>query len=119
MVMSKTRQNPFIGLWRVVEMPGWERTDLDMLGSPAHVEFLRNHQGGFQVLAMFGNLDWKLDERKGQPSIEFSWIGDDDGSPVNGRGWAVIEDKLLRVKLFEQDGDDFTLIAKRARRNPQ
>ena len=98
-------------------MPGWDKDDLDLLGEPAYAEFLSNRQGGFQVLAMFGNWDWKIDVRNGQPSAEFSWLGFDDGSRVNGRGWVWIEDKLLHVKIFIQDGDDFELIAKRARRS--
>ena len=114
---AKRNRNPFIGFWRIIDMPGWDKADLDLLGEPAHAEFLNNRQGGFQVLAMFGNWDWKLDVRNGKPSAEFSWIGDDDGSPVNGRGWAMIEDKLLHVKIFVQDGDDLDLIAKRARKS--
>ena len=113
---TQTSQNSFIGYWRIIDMQGWDKSNLDLLGEPAHIEFLRNHQGEFQVLALFGNWDWKLDVRNGKPSAEFSWFGDDDGSPVNGRGWAVLEDKLLHVKIFIQDGDDFELIAKRARR---
>jgi hypothetical protein len=112
----KTSHNSFIGYWRIIDMPGWDNKDLDLLGEPAHVEFLRNRQGEFQVLALYGNWDWKLEERKGRPSAEFSWIGDDDGSPVNGRGWAVIEDDMLHVQIFIQDGDDLELIAKRARK---
>jgi hypothetical protein len=112
---AHTERNSFIGFWHITEMLGWDEADLDLLGEPAHVEFLSNRQGGFQVLAMFGNWDWKPDERNGKPSAEFSWIGFDDGSPVNGRGWAWIEDKMLHVKIFIQDGDDFELTAKRAR----
>jgi hypothetical protein len=39
--------------------------------------------------------------------VEFSWEGNDECDPANGRGWAVLEeDGSLRGRIFFHFGDD-------------
>ena len=45
--------------------------------------------------------------REGKPAIEFSWEGGDaaDGTPLTGRGWAVLEGEELNGMIYIHCGD--------------
>jgi hypothetical protein len=65
-------KQPFLGLWRIVEMELWERDDVDML-RPAHIRFNRDGTGEFQFMTVQGEMDCRFGERDGRPIVEFSW----------------------------------------------
>ena len=48
--------------------------------------------------------------------MEFSWEGGDgaDGTPLTGRGWAILQENELRGMIFIHLGDDFEFVADRA-----
>jgi hypothetical protein len=113
--------NPFLGLWRIVEMELWERADIDMLGR-GYIRFDRDGTGEFRFLAVQAGIDCRLAERDGGPTVEFSWNGYDEMDPARGRGWAKLEaDGRLRGRLFFHLGDDsaFTATRERAVRKPR
>jgi hypothetical protein len=102
----------FLGTWRIVETEMWDEDALDMV-VPAHITFTPDGLGSFQMIAMQAGLDARFDGSR----VEFSWIGDDDGSETNGRGWAEIgEDGKLRGRIYIHQGDDSSFVAKRAKR---
>jgi hypothetical protein len=101
----------FAGRWRIAEMEKWE--DLDLLG-PAHITFTGRDRGEFLFLAVEATLDVRYGSRDGATSAEFSWEGFDDGSPTNGRGWAVLGTAGRLVgRIFIYNGDDSGFIAVR------
>jgi hypothetical protein len=62
------------------------------------------------MIAVQGDLDCRFEGNR----VEFTWIGDDDGSEASGRGWAEIgKDRKLRGRIYFHQGDDSALVAKR------
>jgi hypothetical protein len=107
-------KQPFLGLWRIVEMELWERDDIDML-RPAHIRFKRGGTGEFQFMAVQGEMDCRFGERDDRPIVEFSWCGCEEMDQSCGRGWATLggNDKL-HGRLFFHLGDDSAFTAMRA-----
>ncbi len=102
----KTPKN-FLGTWLIVETELWDKDALDLV-VPAHMDFTVDGLGHFKMIAVEGGLDCRFDGSR----VEFSWIGDDDGDPTNGRGWAEIgRDGKLRGRIFFHQGDDSSFVA--------
>jgi len=96
----------FVGRWRIVAMDLWGPEDVDLV-RPGFVEFGKNQTGRFGFLAVEGGIDWREGARGGQPGVEFSWEGYDEGDPASGRGWAVLDDDgSLGGHIFFHLGDD-------------
>lgn len=105
--------NPFAGRWRVVITDVWSASDLDLLGE-AFIEIEKTGQtGSFQVVAISGEIDYRLVEREEGLVIEWSWKGTDDDDPACGRGFATIVDDALHGRLFIHRGDDSAFVAVR------
>ncbi len=108
---SKPR-NPFIGRWRIVSMSAWEGDYLDE-EVEAYIEFEEKGGGSFQFGCLQGMLDHRITYRGGEPAVEFSWEGGDgaDGTPLTGRGWAVMREDELHGEFFIHDGDESEWVA--------
>jgi hypothetical protein len=97
------------GRWRIVETDLWDEDSIDLL-EPAYIEFGAGRLGSMVVGALQAGVDYRIGQRDGISILEFSWIGDDDGHPASGRGWAQLEpDDAIRVKLFIHQGDDVVM----------
>lgn len=109
------KSNPFAGTWRIAEMQQW---DADIIHEfvPAQISFEQGGTGRMQFIACELDLDGKLTEREGPPVMEFSFVGDDDGTDVSGRGWVKLDgpDRLQGWFAFHR-GDDSTFVAERRR----
>ena len=85
------------GMWRITETEVWDEEALDLV-VPAHLTIDGNGLGSLQMVAVQGDIDCRFEGYR----VEFSWVGDDDGSEASGRGWAEIAgdppcaDELLR-----------------------
>lgn len=102
-----------IGVWRIVEMDIWDVEAIELLG-PALVHIEPDGHGRFGFIAVEGQLDWKSDDRPSTDRIAFTWEGDDEGSPVSGRGWATVSDNDHLVgHLYFHLGDDSSFRAVR------
>ena len=42
----------------------------------------------------------------GKPAVEFSWDGNDEMDPAQGRGWAVLDGDRLKGMIFFHQGDE-------------
>jgi hypothetical protein len=99
----------FLGTWRIVETELWDEDALDLV-VPAHITFTSEGLGHFQMIAVQGGIDARFDGKR----VEFSWVGDDDGSETNGRGWAeIVKDGKLRGRIYFHQGDDSGFVATR------
>lgn len=103
--MKQHTNNPFIGRWRIVEMEVWDQDYVDM-EVPGHFTFAKDNLGNFQFGLVSGELDCRTTLKTGQDRIEFSWAGEDEGSPVSGRGWAVVADDQLLGRIYFHLGED-------------
>ena len=68
----------------------WDQEDVDLV-APGFIEFGADHRGRLGFIAVQGGIDWRGISCDGQPGAEFTWEGFDEGPPVSGRGWAVVE----------------------------
>jgi hypothetical protein len=122
MTAKSHHRRPFIGEWCLVEMALWDRADLDLLG-PAYLTLDRRGQGTMRFLAIEAGVDYRPAVRDGQPAIEFSFEGNDEGDRISGRGWAELTSDTLRGHVYFHDGDDSSFRATRGvirrRRSPR
>ena len=111
---KRKRKSPFTGRWKIVSMTEW---DEDYLNEEveAFIEFGANDLGSFQFGYVQGEMDYCTTERDGKPAVEFSWEGGDgaDGTPLTGRGWAVLTGGELNGMIFIHRGDESGFVARK------
>ena len=105
MATGETAKHSLLGPWRIVETELWDVDDLDLM-DPAHLTLEPQGHGRLGLLAIEGNLDYRVVQRDGLPTIEFSFEGSDEGHRISGRGWAILDGEQLRGHLFIHQGDD-------------
>jgi hypothetical protein len=104
--------SPFEGRWRIVSMETWDQGFVDAeVGG--YFEFGPNRRGSFQFGYVYGDIDYRNGTRDGKASVEWSWDGNDEMDPAQGRGWAVIEGDEIRGVIAIHHGDDSEFVAKR------
>jgi hypothetical protein len=114
-VMTKTAKNssPILGRWKIVEMPDFDEEYLNAEGQP-HVRFDQDDMGEFHFGYVHGNMDYRPVERDGRPAVEWSWDGNDECDPAQGRGWAMLrDDGMLVGTIFFHLGDEHAFRAER------
>jgi hypothetical protein len=106
-------RRPFVGRWRITAMELWTAEDLDLLGA-ARLTLNRDGSGEMSFIAVEAGLDYRVGQRDGQPAIEFSFDGSDEGDRISGRGWAVLEKDALHGRVLIHHGDESSFVARRA-----
>ena len=53
-----------------------------------------------------GDIDYRVVEQDGKTGVEFSWDGNDEMDPAQGRGWAVLDGNEIEGRLFIHRGDE-------------
>lgn len=101
----KTKDNPFIGKWLIIEMEAWDQNYVNMEG-PGCFMFKKNGTGHFEFGLVQGEMDCRVQTDGGRERIEFTWEGEDALDPARGRGWSIIENKELRGRIYIHLGDD-------------
>jgi hypothetical protein len=76
-------------------------------------EFKPNGTGEFQFGYVRGDIDYKEAVRDGKPSVEFSWEGNDEMDPAQGRGWAVLNGDEIEGMIVFHHGDESEFKGKR------
>ncbi len=107
-------ESPFLGRWRIVSVSQWEDEYLDE-EVEAYIEFDDRAGGSFQFGYIQGVIDYSEGLRDGQPAVEWSWEGGDgaDGTPLTGRGWAMLKGEGLQGIISIHMGDETDFEAKR------
>src|SRR5438270_624358 len=114
--MAKKRTNPkspFVGVWHIISMMAWDE-DFFNEEVQAFIEFKANGTGDFHFGNVQGQMDCREATRDGQPAVEWTWDGNTEMDPAQGRGWAVLKDDELHGMIFFHLGDDSGFVAKRA-----
>jgi hypothetical protein len=107
--------SPFTGRWRITHMDQWDQEFVDA-EVDGYFEFDGKGGGEFQFGYVRGGMDCRLATRDGQPVVEWTWDGNDEMDPAQGRGWAVLKgDELHGLIVFHQ-GDESGFVAVRAGR---
>ena len=74
----------------------------------------QNPGGSFHFGYVNGDMDCRLTTRDGEPAVEWTFDGNDEMEPAQGRGWAVVKGDELHGMIFFHGGDDSEFVAKRA-----
>jgi hypothetical protein len=106
--------DPFVGHWRIVSMSAWDNDYLDE-EEPAYIEIDERGGGEFHFGYVHGSMDCRLGTRDGEPAVEWTWDGNAEMDPAQGRGWAKVSDDELHGMIFFHGGDDSEFVATRAR----
>jgi hypothetical protein len=107
--MSAPANCQLVGRWRIFEADIWDRDHLDLCG-PAAITI--NDHGRGEIA--FGALEASLEIAYGHASIDFTWIGFDEGDDVHGEGSAELhDDGSIEIEFAYHNGDDAILKAKR------
>jgi hypothetical protein len=112
MAKKSKGKSPFAGRWRItwMEMWGQDFVDEEVEG---YFAFKPNGGGDFQFGYVRGDIDFCDGVRDGKPSIEFSWDGNDEMDPAQGRGWAVSNGDEIEGMIVFHQGDESAFKAKR------
>ena len=114
MAKSKPKPpNPFTGRWRIVSMSAWEQDFIDE-EEEGYIKFNEKGGGEFHFGYVYGQMDCRLTTRDGEPAVEWTWDGNDEMDPAQGRGWAVVKGDELHGMLYFHGGDDSEFVAKKA-----
>lgn len=111
---KKKPANPFLGLWHIVSMETWDE-DYFNEEVQAFIELEENGTGHFQFGYVQGYMDWRAATRDGEAVVEWSWEGNDEMDPAQGRGWAKLKDDELHGMIYIHLGDESGFVAKRAK----
>ena len=113
MAKSKPKpSSPFTGRWRIVSMSAWEQDFIDE-EEEGYFEFTEKASGEFHFGYVHGHMDCKLTTRDGEPAVEWTWDGNDEMDPAQGRGWALMKGDELHGMIFFHGGDDSEFVAKK------
>ena len=70
--------------------------------------------GNLGFIVVTGDLDCRDADRDGQPGVELSWQGSDEGDDASGRGWAALNlDGTLEGHIYFHLGDESGFRAER------
>ena len=106
--MSK-QKNWAVGRWLIESMDQWDRDFIDE-EVRGYFEFDNRGLGSFQFGYVQGQIDYRIGERDGKPAIEFTWDGNDEMDPAQGRGWLIPEGDELRGMFFFHLGDESGIV---------
>lgn len=94
-------------------MEAWDKEFIDLV-VPGYISITRDDQGEFQFGAIEGQMDCSIEKCGEIERLEFSWEGSDEGDPVCGRGWAVLEEDELHGRIYFHLGDDSSFRARKS-----
>ena len=114
MAKSKPKpESPFTGRWRIVSMSAWDEGFIDE-EEEGFFGFDEKSGGEFHFGYVHGHMDCRLGTRDGEPAVEWTWDGNAEMDPAQGRGWAVLKGGDLHGMIVFHGGDDSEFVARRA-----
>ena len=107
MTMAKKAKpkSPLEGRWRITWMDQWDQDFVDEEGQ-GYFEFGPNNSGSFQFGYVQGQIDYRTGLRDAKPCVEFTFDGNDEMDPAQGRGWAVLDGDEIKGMIFFHQGDE-------------
>ena len=118
MAKKSKQKSPFEGRWRITRMDQWDQDYVDE-EVEGYFEFGTGGLGSFQFGYVQGQIDYRTTSREGKASGRVflggrRWA---DGTPLTGRGWAVLETEELSGLSCIHLGDESEFRAERAKRS--
>ena len=94
-----------MGTWRITEMEGWDAAYIDLTG-PGHIGIDRKGSGFMHYGDVEADLEYHIEETGNTQRLDFSFQGFDEGDPISGRGWAVVEGTEMVGHIYIHHGDE-------------
>ncbi len=82
--VKKVRMRDVFGRWRIIEMEQWDQEYVDELG-PGFLKLERAGTGSLQFGVVQAGVDYRMEERTGNPVLEFSFEGFAEMDRICGR----------------------------------
>lgn len=99
----------FAGRWLIEEMELWDRDFIDLI-EQGHFTFEADGSGSFA----FGAVNGYMYCKKSKGKLEFTFEGEDECTPVSGRGYVkILKDGKLIGRIYFHQGDDSAFTALR------
>ena len=95
-------------------MEQWDQEYIDE-EEEGYFEFTDKGQGDFHFGYVHGHMDCLLTTREGVPAVEWTWDGNDEMDPAQGRGWAVLDGQEINGMILFHRGDESRFKARRAK----
>ena len=111
MAKSKSK-SPIAGRWLIESMDQWDRDFIAEMVR-GYFEFDTKDSSSFQFGYVEGQIDYRLGQRDGKPAVEFTWDGNDEMDPAQGRGWLVLEGDELKGMFYIHLGDESGIVLRR------
>lgn len=100
-------------------MCAWDQEFIDEK-EDGYFEFDQKNNSQFHFGYFHGQMDCRLTTREREPAVEWTWNGNDEMNPTQGRGWAVVKDDELHGMTFFYNGDDDSeFVAKKGETDPK
>jgi hypothetical protein len=84
MAKRSKETNPFIGRWRIISMSAWDESFIDE-EEEGYFEFSDAGWSKFHFGYVHGQMDCRLTTRDGESAVEWTWDGNDEMDPAQGR----------------------------------
>lgn len=97
-------------------MSAWDQDFVDE-EEEGYFEFAEHGEGEFHFGYVHGQMDCRLTSRGNEQAVEWTWDGNDEMDPAQGRGWAVLKGNELHGMIFFHSGDDSEFVAKKKRQS--
>jgi hypothetical protein len=104
----------FVGQWRVTGLQGFDSDYVNLCG-PAKLKISPRGTGHMNFGAVEMELDCKMDDLD-ERVLRFTFEGGDEGDPISGRGYCLVDGNKMIGRIFRHYGDEFGFRAKRARK---
>jgi hypothetical protein len=98
-------KSEYTGTWRITEMEGWDTAYIDLTG-PGYIAIDRKGSGFMQYGAVEADLDYHIGQIGNVQRLEFTFQGFDEGDPISGRGWAMVEGTEMVGHIYIHRGDE-------------
>ena len=112
MAKKAKETNPFTRRWRIVSMSAWDEDYINE-EEEGYFEFDDRGGGQFHFGYVHGHMDCRLTTRDGETAVEWTWDGNDEMDPAQGRGWAILKGDEPHGMIFFHGGDDSEFVAKK------
>ena len=106
-----TVKKKFVGQWRITELKDFDTDYADLCG-PANVEIDTRGTGSMNFGAVEMELDCKMDDQN-ERVLCFTFEGADEGDPISGRGYCLVDNDDMIGRMYRHFGDKFDFKARR------
>jgi hypothetical protein len=106
-----TVKKKFVGSWRITQLQGYDADYVDLSG-PAKLKISSRGTGHMNFGAVEAEIDCKMDDFD-ERVLRFSFEGGDEGDPMCGRGYCLIDGDRMIGRMFRHFGDEFAFKARR------